>query len=160
MVLPYWSLGPIDRSHDYLSLWITFLHYVNSEKKRRCLGVNCVQENGTFLKLLCHFCGLIVTIQQICRFKSGSNWVTSNGVSSNTRLCLQKSRYLLFRRLEKFLFKKGFRKAYTIPRFPSRPEAHEVDFCSEVSDLSSVLTPHLTVWRKECTSMKFSSYSI
>jgi len=28
--------------------------------------------------------------------------------------------------------KKGLRKTHTIPRFPLRPPAHEVDFCSEV----------------------------
>lgn len=152
-----------NRSVSWLLVLLNYLSTLRKLlKKRRCLGVNCVQENGTFLKFLCHFCGLKGTTQQICPFKSGTNWVTSNGVSSNTRLCLQKSRYLLFRRLEKFFFKKGFRKACTIPRFPPRPQGHEVDFCSEVLDLSSVLTPYLTVWRKEhtFTCMKFSSYFI
>ena len=45
--------------------------------------------------------------------------------------------------LEKFLLKKGLKKAQTITRFPPRPPAHEVDFCSEVLDLSSVLNLHI-----------------
>lgn len=75
-------------------------------------------------------------------FNSETNWVINNGVPSYTRLCHQKSRYLLFRRTKKFLLKKGLRKAHTIPRFPPRPPTHEGDFCSEVSDIKC---PHSTV---------------
>lgn len=82
-------------------------------------------------------------------FKSKTNWVASNGFPSNTQLCRQKSSYLPFRRIEKILLKKVLRKAHTISRSPPRPPANEVHFCSQVLDLSNVLTPHLTVWRKD-----------
>lgn len=126
------------------------------------VGVDCVQKNGTFLGCLCNFYEFKGTIQQIYPVKSGTKWVTSNGISSTTRLLFKKSMHLLFRRLKKFLLKKGFRKAHSISRFPSRLQAQDVDFCSEVLDSSSVLTSYLTVWRKECTfsSMKFNSYSL
>jgi hypothetical protein len=132
---------------------LQFYEYITYNPKKAQMSKSglCFRKNGTFVGRWCHFCEIKSTIQQMCPFKSENNWLTSNGFSTNTQLCRHKSRYLLFRRIEKFLLIKVLRKAHTIARFPPRAPAHEVDFCSEVLDLSSVLTLYLTVWRKECT---------